>query len=233
MKNGETMLRVKRLLAMKAWADGWRERSQSSMAKYSCCAKVSISFISIKRIPIQPSASYLTDEIMAVLEEVAEHNCVCDDAVLVLHEDGGSQTDVSKHGLLQQRQHGPLVIVKRHVTVGPNGAKGVPEIDEGTVERVSSLRAGLTKPDFIRTVGDVEGAELGQQPSNNHCDGGREYEPGNATEGTLGDGSEGVGVLAGPGLPERLQGAHESSEEAEDGDSNTALGNDAENRHLP
>lgn len=170
---------------------------------------------------------------MVVLEEVAEHDEVGDHTVLVLHEDGGSQTNVGQHRLLQQGQHSPLMVIVRHVAVGPDGTEGVPEIYKGTKEGLGSLRAGLAKPDLVGAVSNVEGTKLSKQPRNNHSDGGGQDEPRNTAEGTLGDGSERIAVLAGAGLTQRLQSADETGEETEDGDAYAALRDNAEDGHLP
>lgn len=95
------------------------------------------------------------------------------------------------------------------------------------------MGTGLAEPDLVDAVGNLEGAELSEQPSNNHGNGRGQDEPGKAAEGTLGDGSEGVAVLASPGLAQWLERTNETGEETEDGDADAALWNHSEDWHLP
>lgn len=94
------------------------------------------------------------------------------------------------------------------------------------------IRSRGPQPEAVRVLRDFVGAELGDKPHDNRGHGGRQKEPGYASEGGLCDAGQGALDVAGVGLADGLQGADVARDEGEDGDADAAVDEDADDGPL-
>ncbi|KFY02391.1 hypothetical protein V490_00525 [Pseudogymnoascus sp. VKM F-3557] len=97
-------------------------------------------------------------------------------------------------------------------------------------KRPTVRRARRSQPETLRRVGDIVRAQLAQHPHHERRNGRRQKEAGNPTKRRFRDAHQRAVNVARPGLADRLERAHVTSHQREDGDADATLHKDANYR---
>lgn len=149
-------------------------------------------------------------------------------AVAGTNKAGGEQEDINPETADEQGQHGPLVCVVLVAAGGPSRNDVINETADAAPELGDGLGAGLADPPGVAVGGDVVGAEFAGEPGEESGKGGGQDETGDAAQGGLAHGAEGGVVLALAVELDGLEGADVAGDHGEDGDTDAALEEDAD-----
>lgn len=153
-------------------------------------------------------------------------------AIPLLHVYGAKDEHIDHHAALQQWLQRPLVRVIIIGMVRPCQEDLSEQRRHGERPRRLIIGTRGPQPEAFGVVRDLIGAELGDEPHDERRHGGRQEEPGYASEGRLRDAAQGALDVAGLGLADGLQGADVARDEGEDGDADAAVDEDADDGPL-